>query len=110
MAPRWTRAQQDLLKILAFRWPDPCYLVPTRADRSLLVVTELSVSRTLGRVGGFSLATTRAVLHAGPIEVSREGESVIVGGETLSGHRVVITPAGRRAIGAPMVEEVCDGE
>jgi hypothetical protein len=100
------RPQRTLLQQLAFRWPDPCYLVITQRGHHALVVTSMLRSKTLHRLDhSYARRTVMGLRDAGLITMEERFGDIPEydyrrPGDTWRGWLVAITPAGREAIGA----------
>lgn len=99
-----SKSRRDLLRQLALRWPDPCYVVVTGQGRHALVVVSRLHSGALQRMPrSLTRATTIGARDAGLITMTwvavipRYGRRNAEGGSP--GWLVAITPAGREALG-----------
>lgn len=97
-----SRTALDLLGRLAFRNPDPCYLVGAHKGRRALVVTTMLVSKSLERSCAYNWATIRDLEGAGLIALGEDIDEVPAYGyrkrtDFRWGNQVWITDAGRAA-------------
>lgn len=99
-----TRTERDLLRLLRFRENmGPQYLASASRGRRTLIVPQLHTSRR-GRLRAFNDSTVTGLARRGLIEV--KAEWVYLGGydgrrhlESTDGQSVVLTDAGRAAVG-----------
>jgi hypothetical protein len=101
-ATKLSRTALDLLGRLAFRSPDPCYLVGAHKGRRALVVTTMLQSKSLSRSCAYNWATVRDLEGAGLIELGEDMDEVPVYDyrertDFRWGNQVWITDAGRVA-------------
>lgn len=101
-AAQLSRSARDLLGRLAFRSPDPCYLVEAARGRSALIVTTMLASKSLSRSKAYNWSTVRDLEEAGLIATGEDGEVPAYDyrerGDGRWGNQIWITFAGRAAL------------